>query len=144
MKALFDTSVLVAALIERHPFHPRAYPWLRKAWDGDLDFHVACHSLAETFSTLTTFPIRPRISAHTASSILDQSVLNKATLVALTADDYRDVIARQTRLGLAGGSIYDALLAWAAAKAGVDLLVTFNEGDFLRVWPEGREKIRVP
>ena len=31
MKILFDTSVLVAALVESHPMHTRAFPWLKKA-----------------------------------------------------------------------------------------------------------------
>jgi len=31
MKTLFDTSVLVAAMIESHPAHPRALSWLQQA-----------------------------------------------------------------------------------------------------------------
>jgi len=31
VKVLFDTSVLVAALVAAHPAHDRAFPWLKRA-----------------------------------------------------------------------------------------------------------------
>jgi len=31
MKTLFDTSVIVAALVEAHPMHQRTSPWLKQA-----------------------------------------------------------------------------------------------------------------
>jgi len=33
MKTLFDTSVIVAGLIEAHPMHGRAFPWIKQARD---------------------------------------------------------------------------------------------------------------
>jgi predicted nucleic acid-binding protein len=42
-----------------------------------------------------------------------------------------------TNLGLRGGSIYDALIAKSAQKAGADQILTFNYRDFMRVWPDG-------
>lgn len=144
MKALFDTSILVAGLIEQHKFRDLAFPWLRSAWDGDIGFFIGAHSLAETFATLTTYPIHPRISPASAKLILSQTIAPKATVIPLETRDYLAVIERQASLGLVGGSIYDALLARAAQKAEVDLLLTFNPKDFLRVWPEGAEKVRVP
>jgi predicted nucleic acid-binding protein len=34
MRILLDTSVLVAAMIEAHPMHERALPWLQRVQDG--------------------------------------------------------------------------------------------------------------
>lgn len=36
MKVLFDTSVLVAAMIESHPAHERALPWPQKSKHKDF------------------------------------------------------------------------------------------------------------
>jgi predicted nucleic acid-binding protein len=47
-------------------------------------------------------------------------------------------------LKLAGGAIYDALLLHAAAKAGVDQVVTLNAHDFRRVYPALAGKIVSP
>lgn len=144
MKALFDTSVLVAGLIDRHPAHDRALPWLGRVMAGELELCIGVHALAETFAVMTTFPIRPRISPATVRLLIRESIVPRAQVVALDADDYLEILERQTSRALPGGSIYDALHARAAEKAGVDLLVTFNPSDFHRVWPEGGERIRVP
>ncbi len=43
MKVLFDTSVLVAAMVEVHPMHGRSIPWLRRAREGRVVFLAASH-----------------------------------------------------------------------------------------------------
>ena len=52
MRVLADTSVLVAAMVESHPAHDRAFPWLLRAKQGKLDLLVATHTLAETYAVL--------------------------------------------------------------------------------------------
>ncbi len=49
MKILFDTSVLVAALVQKHPKHERALPWLSKAIRNEFEFIVSSHTLAELY-----------------------------------------------------------------------------------------------
>ena len=56
MKVMFDTSVLVAGMVEPHPMHERALPWLKRARSRDLEFFVAGHTLAELYAVLTTLP----------------------------------------------------------------------------------------
>ncbi len=56
MRTLFDTSVLVAALVEQHPKHERAIPWLSKAKADKFEFIVVSHSLADLYAVLTTLP----------------------------------------------------------------------------------------
>ena len=46
-----------------------------------------------------------------------------------------------TDLGIVGGATYDALILRAAANAKVDLVATFNEKDFKRVYPDLEDKI---
>lgn len=144
MRALLDSSVLVAAMVEAHPDHVRCLPWLARTAERTLTLLVAAHSLAETFAVLTRLPLRPRIAPATAEALLRENVLGRAQIVALSAADYRAVLTRQATLGLAGGSIYDALIARAAQKGRADRLVTLNRPDFLRVWPDGAERIAAP
>ena len=144
MKALFDTSVLVAASVEGHPMHRRALPWLKRARSGEVELHVAAHSLAETYAVLTALPIRPRISPTTAARIIRENIEKSAKLVALTASEYRGVIHDLAVLGVSGGVVYDAIIARSAAKAGVECLLTLNPDDFIRAWPEGEKLISAP
>lgn len=144
MKVLLDTSILVAALVRAHPRHPEARRWLARALTGELELVLAGHTLAELHATLTTLPVRPRISPETAGRLRDDSLPGTTEIVALSADDYRAVVRRGAELGLAGGVIYDALIARAADNAGVDRLVTLNEPHFRRAWPEGESRITGP
>lgn len=144
MKVLFDTSVLVAAMVQPHPMHDRALPWLRRAKAGECDFVVASHTLAELYAVLTTLPVTPRISPGAAWRLIHENVETIATVVSLSASEYGATIKRIAELGLSGGVIDDALIAQAAQKAGVGRLLTFNPEDFTRVWPEGATVLRVP
>jgi len=149
VKILLDTSVLVAALVRSHPEHERCLPWVRRAHVGEIDLVLAAHSLAELHAVLTTLPVRPRISPRTARQLVEENRLapkpaGVATVVALEATDYLTVVEEVARNGVAGGAVYDALIAKVADLAAVDHLVTLNGKDFRRVWPDGVERVRQP
>jgi predicted nucleic acid-binding protein len=144
VKVLFDTSVLVAAVIEAHPAHERALPWLARGRSGEVEVLVSAHSAAETYAVLSTLPLSPRIGPGLARQLVQKNVLTVARVVTLSARDYGAVIDELGDLGVAGGAVYDALIARAAAKANVDLLLTLNPKHFLRVWPAGAERIQAP
>lgn len=144
MKVLLDTSVLVAALIESHPMHARAHPWLDRGISEEFEWVVGTHSLAELYHVLTAYPVRPRIAPAIARQLIHENLAKKATIVALTAADYAAVIQHVAMLNLPGGVIYDALILRAAERAGVDRVLTFNVDDFRRLWPDGAAKITAP
>lgn len=144
MKVLCDTSVLVAALVESHPMHALAFPWLERAKGGEVEVLASTHSVAELYAVLTSLPLRPRISPAVARQLIDEIVEDTVSLIELSVSDYTRVIARMAELGLAGGTVYDALIARAAEKSGVDHLITFNERDFRRVWPDGEKVVTKP
>ena len=54
------------------------------------------------------------------------------------------MLLRLAELGLAGGAVYDGLIAFAARKAGADLLLTLNVEHFRRFLPEGVPDIVSP
>ena len=144
MKVLVDTSVIVAAMVETHPDHARAFPWLKAAKERQHDLFVATHTLAETYAVLTALPLHPRLNPDMARRLIRENVERIAVTVELQSKDYRLVLDEMASLGLAGGVVYDALAARAAQKAGVDRLLTFNIGDFQRVWPGGTRFIMQP
>ena len=124
MSVVFDTSVLVAGLVEAHPAHRAAFPWIRRVQAGQLRGLMAVHSLAETYSVLTTLPHQPRIAADAALRLIRRS-LRRFKLVSLGARDYSATVCTMAEARLVGGIIYDALVAratkeWLQAKAKVD------------------------
>ena len=141
MKVLFDTSVLVAALVASHPAHERAIPLLKKAIDEKIDLIVSSHTLAELYAVLTTLPVSPRIAPGVARRLIHENIESVATIIALSSSDYLATVKHMSELGISGGAVYDALIVKAAQKADAKQLVTLNAGDFRRVWPEGKDHI---
>ncbi len=144
MKILFDTSVLVAAIVEPHPLHAFAFPWLKRARAKEFDMLIAGHTLAELYAVLTTLPISPKITPGIAGHLIHSDVETLAKMVSLSPSEYSSVVKRMVDLGLSGGVIYDAIIAKAAKKSGVDHVLTFNIDDFKRVWPEGSDRLIAP
>jgi len=144
VKVLFDTSVLVAALVEAHPMHQRALPWMQRAKAGEITMVVTSHSVAKLYAVLTALPVQPRITAALAWQLIHENIARAATMIALSWGDYRAVIKQLPRGGIVGGVIYDALIVRAAQKARAARLVTLNPTDFQRVWPDGHHVITAP
>jgi len=144
LRVLFDTSVLVAASVEPHPMHERAFVWLKRAKAGELEMLAASHTIAELYAVLTTLPVRPRITPDTAFRLILENVRKIARIVAISISAYEATVERLAGLGLPGGAIYDALIARAAEKSGAERVLTLNSADFERVWPEGKSFITQP
>jgi predicted nucleic acid-binding protein len=144
VKALFDTSVLVAALLEDHAQHTRALPWLHKGKTGKINYCVSSHTMAELYHVLTRYPTQPRIRPDAACALVEDAMPRRENTIVLTATEYRGVLRYAAKEGLVGGVIFDALIARAARKAKVDVLLTLNPAHFQRVWPEGKDRIRSP
>ena len=144
MRILFDTSVLVAAMVEPHPMHSHAFPWLARAKSGEFDMAVAAHTLAEFYAVLTTLPLIPRIAPAGARRLIHDNIETIGRVISLSPKDYVSVINHLTDAGLSGGIIYDALIIKAARKANVAKILTLNVNDFKRAWPEGEHLFVAP
>jgi predicted nucleic acid-binding protein len=144
VRVLFDSSVLVAALIQSHPHHDRSLPWLQRGQSGAVTFLVASHTLAELYSVLTALPVRPRLSPPVVWRLIHENVEASAEVVSLAPADYLATIEGLSQGGLTGGIVYDALIARAAEKAKADRLLTWNEAHFRQAWPEGEAIIGSP
>ena len=144
MKILFDTSVILAALVESHPMHKRAFPWLKQARSKKFEMIVASHTIAELYAVLSTLPVKPRISPLTARKLIIENIESISKIISLTPGEYKSVIKQISDLGLVGGITYDALIAKVAEKSKADRLLTLNPDHFNRAWPDGQETIVLP
>jgi len=135
MRVFCDTSVLVAASVETHEHHVRAFAVVERVAHGLDDGFIAAHSLAETYAVLTRLPISPRIHSTEAARIIAANIEAFFKTQVLNARDYSKVVHDAAAAGLTGGAIYDALLLACAAKAAVERIYTFDLADFRRIAP---------
>lgn len=140
----FDTSVLVAAVIESHPLHARSRIWLHAVAKGTLKGLLCRHALAEIWSVLTRLPVTPALSSQEALSIVERLLENGLTPIDLTHRSYDLALHRCADAGVRSGAIFDALHLVAAETAGAGLMLTFNIKDFRRVAKEVSPPILAP
>jgi predicted nucleic acid-binding protein len=143
MKILYDTSVLIAALLVEHANHDLAFPQVELARRGEVEGYISTHSLAELYAVMTRLPRPLRVLPDEANAAI-ADLLEYLKPVPLLAEDYQRAIARMAELKLAGGSVFDAVIAQAALKVSVDHLVTLNPKDFVRLGDEIAAFVKVP
>ena len=137
MRSLFDTSVLVKAVVDQLANHEAAFDALRKHDGGEHWGCCSTHALAECYATLTALPLASRVLPEQARVLVEESIAGCLEVIELGWDDYRLVLDQVAQLGLASGAIYDALHARCARKAEVDRILTYNLVDFQRFQLEG-------
>ena len=76
-------------------------------------------------------PGKYRVSADRARLFVTD-LRAQLQVIALTEVEYLDMIDDYATAGIVGGSIYDALHSRCAVKAGTDVLLTWNQRDFIR------------
>lgn len=143
MKVFFDTSVLVAAVVDQLAQHGRAFSYFSAMLEDGHFCTCSTHVLAECYATLTALPLPRRVQPEEARLLIETNFVGKLTILDLGMEDYRDALLRVAGLGLRSGVVYDALHLECAEKAGYERLVTFNAKDFERLKPKGL-KILVP
>jgi predicted nucleic acid-binding protein len=139
----FDTSVLVAALVEPHPFHRRALRWVEAVAAGRARGRTSWHAAAETWSVLTRLPLEPAISPAVAEIAIER-LLQKIEAVEIDGETYRLAMRRCSERGVRSGAMFDAVHLVAAERSRADALVTFNPADFERLVGEASPRIVVP
>lgn len=137
MRVLFDTSVLVPAVVDQLANHEAALDALVGYTVGEHAGYCSTHALAECYATLTALPLRRRILPAEARQLVEESILARLTAVPLTRDDYVAAVRRVSHAGFASGVVYDALHICCAERIPVDRILTSNLADFERLRPAG-------
>ena len=109
-----DTSVAVAALDAGHAAHV-----VCRAAVVEHRPALAGHAAFETYAVLTRMPGQLAIDSPTAAQVIAQLYPTTCWLDAETA---ASLLARCGPIGIAGGAVYDALVAEAARVDGRRLL----------------------
>jgi predicted nucleic acid-binding protein len=108
-----DTSVAVPLLVQTHTAHTAVVRW----WDG-REIALSGHALAETYSVLTRLPGDVRLAPADAARLIAERFVEPLILESDATRRLPDVLSR---LGIAGGAVYDALVALAALEHGASL-----------------------
>jgi toxin FitB len=108
-----DTSVAVPLLVQTHTAHAAVVAW----WAGRR-VALCGHAVAETYSVLTRLPGDLRLAPADAAKLMQQRFAPPLLLGVETARHLPDVLSRWE---IAGGAVYDALVALAAVEHQADL-----------------------
>lgn len=108
-----DTSVAIPLLVQTHQAHDAVRRW----WDG-REVALSGHALPETYSVLTRLPGDLRLSPADAARLLGERFVEPFVLGTDVAGRLPGVLSR---LVIAGGAVYDALVALAAVEHGAEL-----------------------
>ena len=111
---LADTSVAVALVVTDHEHHKTTAEALR-----DRRIGIAGHAAFETFSVLTRLPPPLRRTPRAVSLLLTRNFGSPYFLSPSGADQ---LLSKLPEMGIAGGAVYDALVAAAAAEHGLPLV----------------------
>lgn len=141
---VFDSSVLVAALLQAHPRHAASLAVVSRAVRGEVKGLIANHTALETYAVLTRLPLSPRLQPALARRMVFENFERRLQWAPLSAADYKKILQDASDLGASGGAVYDLIPCWVAKKSGANRLYTWNARDFLRLWPEGRDVIAAP
>ncbi len=110
---LVDTSVAVALSVGDHEHHEATFEAV-----GGRRLGLAGHAAFEAFSVLTRLPPPARRTPATVARLLAATFPHSRFL---SAESATSLLAQLASNGIAGGSVYDALVGAAAAEHGVSL-----------------------
>jgi predicted nucleic acid-binding protein len=144
MKVFLDTNVLVAACVEDHEYHSRALLVMQSVHNGRNQGFVSAHSLVEMYAILTRLPRSPRILPLQAEVLVQENVMNRFKVVALTAREYGTLLRRLGGEETVGGQAYDVLHLECAKKSGADRIYTFNVRHFAALGSHLSSRITAP
>ena len=110
---LVDTSVAVALLVEDHEFHDSTLQAV-----GNLRLGLAGHAAFETISVLTRLPAPAWLPP---SAIVEAMASNFPASRFLSPEAAGALLDKVAGLGIAGGSVHDALVGATAVEHGLPL-----------------------
>jgi predicted nucleic acid-binding protein len=121
---------MVAAVCSWHENHRAAADELeRRLAAGDV-MVIAGPALVETYAVLTRLPAPYRLAPVDAHALVVANFLDATEIETLDAVAYRAMLDAAPGQRVAGGQIYDAVIATCARRARVAALLTLNARHF--------------
>jgi predicted nucleic acid-binding protein len=140
VRSYFDSSALVAAMVEEEAHHARAFDALVENKDG----FTSAHALAEVFATLTSGRLDIQLAPEEAEELVEANVAGRLRVVELTLSDYRAAMRASREVGARGGAIYDMLHLQAARRGKAERILTINVRHFQVFAPDLAKLITMP
>jgi predicted nucleic acid-binding protein len=122
---------MIAAVIAWHEHHPRAFAAVEDRLAAGEEMVVAAHTLVEAYAVLTRWPTPLRLAPADALDLLERAFVDRAEVVAPDTATYLELLRQAPAQSVAGGRIYDAVVAASARQGRATTLLTFNERHFL-------------
>lgn len=132
MSVLVDASLIGSAYLTNERDHAACKAYLDGLLDSDERRVLAAHTLIEAYVALTK---RNRTPPAIAAALVRQLAARFDAVVALTMRDHLALLADAGTRRTVGPQTYDALIAAAARKAGVQDIATLNVMHFMSLWP---------
>jgi len=127
-KVLIDTMILCYAYDPLSLAHEQAKAVLTAALLGYVEGYVSYQNLAEFYSVMTSSRVKRPLAPHEAYRIIE-ALARSRRLAKLAPSNYVDALRHAARLGLRGGEVFDAVLAYTC-RGIVDYIWTENVDDF--------------
>jgi predicted nucleic acid-binding protein len=140
MIEFFDTTVLVAVMVEDESRHEACAEALEAADNG----YAAMHSIAECYATLTSGRLGVQLSAVDAGRLIRHNFHERLSLISLSAVEYFKLLDQAGPAGARGGAIYDLMLLACARKAKAGKIYTLNIRHFTALAPDLAAQIAAP
>ena len=141
IESFLDTSVLVAAFYSDHEHYALSSTLLLRCQKESAC--AAAHSLVEVYSVLTRMPGKNRASSGEVLLFL-KDLRERLAIVSLTEEEYVEALQNASNMGIMGGGIYDALLAYCAMKVKAETIYTWNVKHFNRLGKDVASRVRTP
>lgn len=127
----FDTSVLVAGLIELGPTGEPAQQIMTAIANGRIDHPcTAWHCCLEFFSVATRLPPAFRLAPADALRLLEEEVLARFQIWQLPESTQHAFLRFVAQEGITGGRVYDTYIGEIARQGGARIVVTDNRRHF--------------
>jgi predicted nucleic acid-binding protein len=121
---------MVAAICGWHEHNERAARGLETRLDRGETMLIAAPALVETYAVLTRLPPPHRLAPEDALSLVAANFIAGAETITFDAAAYHHLLHDAPGAGIAGGRIYDRVIAACAIQAKATALLTFNVRDF--------------
>lgn len=134
MRVAIDSNCLVAAVLPQHEHHAATVADLARRRAAGQTIVMAANAVLEAYAVLTRLPPPHRLSASDAIAVLDRN-WGAAESFALTGPETWRLLRQHAASGLAGGRIYDGVIAACARKGKAGEILTWNVRHFVGVQP---------